>query len=156
MGAVTVRAESLPLSDSVYHQLDFWLGDWRVFAGEKHELAARAHIETLLKGAAVSMAWSDVDGSEVKEWFYYDPSIRHWKQLFISDTGSVKTRDMTEAAPDRLCFVGLISKADGGSYLDRSTVTPLPDRRIHQVLDRSKDKGATWQTYYDCYYERAR
>jgi hypothetical protein len=58
MGAAIVRAASPELNDSVYHQLDFWLGDWRVFAGEQHQLAGHAHIETLLKGAAVSMAWA--------------------------------------------------------------------------------------------------
>jgi hypothetical protein len=36
--------------------------------------------------------------------------------------------------------------------LDRTTLTPLPDDRVRQLIEISRDRGVTWQTNFDAYY----
>jgi hypothetical protein len=36
--------------------------------------------------------------------------------------------------------------------LDRTTLTPLSDGRVRQVIEISRDHGTTWQTGFDAYY----
>jgi hypothetical protein len=51
-------------------------------------------------------------------------------------------------------FQGVIPLKAGGKLLDRTTLTPLPDSRVRQVIEQSRDGGVTWQTGYDAYYVR--
>jgi hypothetical protein len=39
--------------------------------------------------------------------------------------------------------------------LDRTTLTPLADGRVRQVIERSSDGGTTWTTGFDAMYVRA-
>lgn len=162
IGASRIFAQSaapLPMAtDPAYHQLDFWVGDWEVSESDSHDRAGRAHIEKLLKGAAVAMVWTNPDGSEIREWFYYYRPEKRWRQLYVADSGFVKTREQIESLADgSRRFVGKVPLRGGsGDYLDRSTVTPLPDGRVHQLLERSRDGGATWSVSFDCVYAPAK
>jgi hypothetical protein len=51
-------------------------------------------------------------------------------------------------------FQGEISKPDGTSYLDRTTLTPLTGDRVRQVIEISRDGGKTWQVTFDAEYRR--
>jgi hypothetical protein len=44
---------------------------------------------------------------------------------------------------------------DGGSHLDRTTLTPLPGGRVHQVIEISRDAGKTWEIAFDAEYRQA-
>lgn len=145
-------------TDPVYHELDFWLGDWEVSESDSHDRAGLARIEKLLKGAAVAMVWTNPDGSEIREWFYYYRPEKRWRQLYIADSGFVKTREQIGSLADgSVRFVGKVPLRDGsGDDLDRSTVTPLPDGRVHQLLEHSRDGGATWSVSFDCVYAPAK
>lgn len=89
------------------------------------------------------MIWTDSDGGETMEWFYYYPPEKSWRRLFVSDNGTAKMREMISESERKVCFVGKVSGADSKSYLDRSTVTVLPGGEIHPVLERSRDEGKT-------------
>ena len=51
-------------------------------------------------------------------------------------------------------FQGEIPLEDNRSYLDRTTLTPLPDGRVRQVIEWSTDGGETWNIAFDAYYIR--
>ena len=48
----------------------------------------------------------------------------------------------------------VIPLAGGGTYLDRTTLTPLADGRVHQRIEVSGD-GVAWRTVFDAIYVRA-
>ena len=84
-------------------------------------------IEKILDGCAVVENWTAADGKE--------------KTLVAGDDdGGVR-------------FQGEIPVAGGGSYFDRTTLTPLPDGTVHQVIEVSRD-GETWQAVFDAVYRR--
>jgi len=136
------------------HQLDFWVGDWEVFdaTGPKD---GDNRIEKMLGGFALQENWSGVEGHAGKSWFYFYRPEKRWKQVWVTDVGGVKEKAQVPDGPaGSVRFRGEIPLKDGGKLLDQTTLTPLPDGRVRQVIEQSRDHGATWQTVYDAYYVR--
>lgn len=136
-----------------HHELDFWLGEWEVFAGGK--LDGTNRIERVLGGAALIEHWHDVDGHEGKSWFYFYRPENRWKQVWVTDLGGVKEKACSAILTDgSVRFRGEIPLRDGRKVLDQTTLTPLADGTVRQVIEQSTDGGETWQTAYDAIYRR--
>jgi hypothetical protein len=136
------------------HALDFWLGDWEVFlaTGPKD---GDNRIEKVLGGFAVVESWTELDGHEGRSWFYFYRPEKRWKQVWVTDGGGVKEKAQVEDAPaGSVRFRGEIPLPDGRKLLDQTTLTPLPDGRVRQVIEQSADGGKTWRTGYDAIYVR--
>jgi hypothetical protein len=130
--------DTIVLSDAVYHQLDFWLGEWEVVDARTQEIVGHARLEKLLKGAVVTMIWSEVDGSEIREWFYYEPSAGRWEQLFISDSGTVKRREMITQSEKEVCFVGKVTEGNEATFVSS-------DKETHFIWRRLGPDKAHWE-----------
>ncbi len=79
-----------------------------------------------------------------------------WVTESATSPGGVKEKRLVERlAGGALRFQGEIPVAGGGSYLDRTTLTPVPGGRVRQVIEISTDGGATWKTTFDAEYVRA-
>lgn len=140
-----------------FDRLDFWIGQWDVFAGDRQ--VGRNRIEKILGGCAVSETWSGAGGGEGRSLFYHLPWSGEWKQVWVTDTatrtGGVKEKSLVEILDDgALRFQGRIPDAEGRLWYDRTTLTPLPEGRVRQHLEISSD-GETWQTTFDAVYVRA-
>ncbi len=144
-------------TDPAYKALDFWLGDWDVFVGEKKVGTNR--IEKILKGCAIIENWRDGSGQEGKSLFYYQKMIDKWSQVWVTENafnpGGVKEKSLTLRLDDGgLRFQGAIPLPGGRSYLDRTTLTPLRDGRVRQMIEVSRNKGMEWETVFDAVYVR--
>lgn len=140
----------------VFGWLDFWVGDWRVFVGDQQVGTNR--VVKVLDGCAVTEEWTDARGSKGQSLFYVAPGSGQWRQVWVTDTalapGGVKEKQLVARFPDgALRFQGEIA-AGGVVVLDRTTLTLLDDGRVRQVIERSDDGGATWQTGFDAVYVR--
>ncbi len=150
-GVIGLHAQ--PAATSSHHELDFWLGDWEVFADGK--LDGTNRIERVLDGAALMENWHDVDGHEGKSWFYFYRPENRWKQVWVTDLGGVKEKALVELlANGAVRFRGELPQRDGRKLLDQTTLTPLPDGTVRQVIEQSADGGQTWRTTYDAIYRR--
>ena len=141
-----------------FHELDFWLGAWDVFADQQKVGTNR--IEKILEGCAISENWVDVEGHQGKSLFYYQSATQRWKQVWITEQatlpGGLKEKELIERFKDGgVRFQGEIPLADGRVYLDRTTLTPLPNDRVRQVIEVSRDAGQTWRVNFDAEYVRA-
>lgn len=141
-----------------FHRLDFWLGEWAVRSGGRQVGTNR--IITILEGCAIEEHWIASDGGEGMSLFYYLSALDEWRQVWVTENatrpGGVKEKREVERFPDGgLRFMGEIPLAEGRSYLDRTTLTPLDDDRVRQVIEISRDGGTTWQATFDAIYERA-
>lgn len=142
--------------DPAYAALDFWVGEWEVSAGER---VGENRIEKLLKGCAIMEHWTDVRGGEGKSLFYFVPALAEWRQVWVTDAQDVPGGVKEKALVERLegggvRFQGDIPVPGGGSYLDRTTLTPQPDGTVRQLIERSVDGGTTWQSSFDAVYRR--
>ena len=150
-------AEASPCqADPAFRRLDFWIGDWYVYDSPGGGKAGRSVLKKILRGCAVSVDWTEADGSgEIQETFFYEKARKTWHQVWISDAGPTKERRSIDDGPaGSLRFLGEVLQLDGRSYLDRSTVTPTKDGRVRQVIEMSRDRGATWRTVFEGEYRR--
>ena len=143
-------------STSDYQKLDFWIGTWDVYDNHDGTLNGTDVVEKIVGGCAIVENWKEADGSgEGKSLFYYEPARKQWKQVWVTDAGPIKQKQLIEETKDGgVRFQGRIPHLDGKSHLDRTTLTPLPGGRVHQVIEISHNAGKTWETVFDAEYRR--
>lgn len=140
-----------------FHKLDFWVGEWDV-VGPDGTPQGSNRIEKILAGCAILEHWEGAGGSTGKSIFYYNHLTDTWKQVWVTSrataTGGVKEKELIEELPDGgVRFQGTIALPDGSSVLDRTTLTPLPDGRVRQVIEYSSDGGEQWNPLFTGIYE---
>lgn len=140
-----------------FSKLDFWLGEWEVFVGDSK--VGDNRIEKILDGCAVMEHWVDASGSEGKSLFFYTPATDAWKQVWVTESatraGGVKEKTLVLELDDGgVRFRGEIALSDGRTYHDRTTLTPLGNGAVRQLIEVSRD-GATWQPSFDAIYRPA-
>lgn len=151
--------EQLPTCNDVevYAALDFWVGEWNVFVGD--ELVGSNRIEKILSGCAVMEHWRGAGGGEGKSLFFV-AGDGTWKQVWVTElatrTGGVKQKTLHPVdMPNQVRFQGRIALPDGGSYLDRTTLTRLASGEVRQVIETSSDEGRSWTTGFNAIYRRS-
>lgn len=155
--AVAQSTPPLCDADSAYRKLDFWVGEWDVLDAQQRKVGTNS-IQKILGGCAVLENWVDANGGEGKSWFYYSKVAKRWNQVWVvGRTGAVKEKHLiAELAGGGLRFQGEVLGRDGIWVLDRTTLTPLPNERVRQVIEVSKDGGNTWTVGFDALYVRAK
>lgn len=153
--AAEAPAPAPPCTDVTgFDRLDFWVGEWDVYAGS--QLVGHNVIRKILDGCAVEERWTGARGGVGRSLFYRLPDGT-WKQVWVTPhatrPGGVKEKTLVEELEGGgLRFQGEVDLPDGGSYLDRTTLTPLSAGRVGQVIEVSRDEGKTWQATFDAIY----
>lgn len=140
------------------HALDFWLGDWSV-ADRDGNTQGTNRIRSILDGCAVTEEWTGTSGFEGRSLFYFDSWLGQWRQVWITAApqrpGSVKEKRLVERFSDGgVRFQGEIMVSPEHYVQDRTTLRPLADGRVHQLIEWSNDDGKTWQTGFEGWYSR--
>jgi hypothetical protein len=142
-----------------FHVLDFWIGNWRVTTNGTY--AGSDAVTSELEGCAVIERWSDADGSHGIGLFVYDLFAGSWKQTWVTDRatgiGGLKYKSLVARYPNGgTRFEGVLPAPPGHRpVLDRTTLTPLHDGTVRQVIEISTDGGSTWTNEFDAIYTRA-
>jgi hypothetical protein len=145
-------------SQGAFHLLDFWLGTWRVTSGGKY--AGTDVVTSELGGCAVIEHWSDADGSHGMGLFLYDSFAGRWTQTWVTDqamhVGGLKFKTLVARYPNGgTRFQGMLPEPAGKKpILDRTTLTPMQDGTVAQVIEISADGGTTWTKTFDATYTR--
>ena len=142
--------------DPAFSELDFWVGEWDVVVGEQQVGTNR--VEKVLSDCAILEHWTDASGARGIGLFYYVAATGDWKQVWVTDQaltpGGVKEKVLrARLESGALQFEGEIQLAGGGSYVDRTTLTPEPDGSVRQVIEVSRDRSL-WQTIFHAVYVR--
>ena len=140
----------------IYNVLDFWVGEWDVYADDKR--VGRNRIEKILSGCAVLEHWRGEGGGEGKSLFFVTGDGT-WKQVWVTEwatrPGGVKEKTLqTMDTAGTVRFQGLILLPGGSRYLDRTTLTRLASGEVRQVIETSNDEGRTWTIGFDAIYRR--
>lgn len=153
------EADSPPACDDLarYHELDFWVGEWNVYVGNRR--VGQNRIEKILDGCAIMEHWTARDGGEGKSLFFVDYNgfwVQVWVTQLARTPGGVKEKLMVTDAPEgTVRFQGVVRHPDAGEWLDRTTLTPNDDGSVHQLIEISEDNGATWNPTFDATYRPA-
>ena len=142
-----------PCNTPAHRLLDFWVSSWRVVVGDDERQVGKNSIQKILNGCAIIENWQDMTGGEGKSLFYLDETARTWKQVWITDGGGLKEKHLIAVFDGGgVRFQGEIRTPDGSLILDRTTLTPMPEGRVRQVIEQSGDGGQTWQVGFDAIY----
>jgi hypothetical protein len=144
-------------ADSVFHALDFWVGNWNVFVGDS--LVGTNRVEKILTGCAIREDWRTPGGGDGQSLFYVDQRTRQWKQVWVTtralDPGGLKEKALIgRPGGGGTRFQGQLLLADGRIILDRTTLTPLSSGEVRQLIEISLDGGDTWRATFDARYRR--
>ena len=139
-----------------FHMLDFWIGEWNVYEG--NNLAGTNTIEKIVKGCAIIENWTSKGGSEGKSFFYYYPQEKRWKQVWVTQNpfswGGVKEKEHIETLDNgAMRFQGKIISRNGKEIYDRTTLTPMENGQVRQVIESSIDGGESWKINFDAIYK---
>jgi hypothetical protein len=140
--------------------LDFWTGDWRVTDAKDGSFQGEDRVERVLGGCAVIENWTGADvNDQGKSLFFYDAHAQRWNQVWVTlDTsrpGGLKHKSLVAITPEGgTRFQGNLDLPDGRTILDRTTLTPMKDGRVHQMIEDSKDGGTSWIVSFDAIYTR--
>jgi len=138
--------------------LDFWLGEWRVTSEDGGTHFGDNRIELDAGGCAILEHWRSATGGVGKSLFFLDAREGRWEQVWVtSDTGrpgGLKRKTLIERVGAGVRFEGAVAAESGARYLDRTTLTPLADGRVRQLIEISTDGGGAWRAVFDGYYER--
>ena len=77
--------------------------------------------------------------------------------MWVTEAGPItEKRLIEELNGGGVRFQGGPPHPDGTSHFDRTTLTPLPGGRVHQVIEISRDAGKTWENVFDAEYRHSR
>jgi len=134
------------------NELDFWVGKWKVYVGS--ELAGTDKVTKSLNGFAITEEWHGVGGDEGTSLFYYMPAKKQWKQVWVTGIGAYKEK-VSSPFENGIRFAGIAYGPKGRQISDRTTLTPLPGGRVHQVIEQAPD-GNNWKIGFDAIYVKSK
>ena len=143
-------AGAAPCIAHIYHQFDFWIGNWSVT--EKGKPAGSNRIDRLLDGCALLENWVGVDGSRGHSLNFYDRGRGVWQQTWIDNAaGALNLTGQFKDGHMVLSGMSIDAKTHA-QRIDRITWTPNPDGTVRQLWDQSPDTGRTWKVLFDGLY----
>ncbi len=134
-----------------HREFDFWIGEWEVFNPQGQQIGTNV-IQKFINGCVIYENWTSArSGYYGKSFNYYDPAAGKWKQNWVDSAGGIVWYE-GEVKDGVMHFSGENISMDGSKQLARVTFTPLPDGRVHHVIEQSADDGKTWSVYFDGMY----
>jgi len=153
--AAAAPAGAPPHCDTaLYRQFDFWAGDWDVTSAGDGSVAGTNNVTLTLDGCVLQEHWRGAGGSEGTSFNIWDRADARWHQLWVDNHGM--RLDLAGGLRDgNMVLEGAERKGPrGGTMRDRITWTPMPDGRVRQHWEQTRDGGATWTTAFDGLYKR--
>ena len=151
--AATIRNARFPCSnDDRHHAFDFWIGEWNVT--QNGQFAGTNSVQPILGHCTIFEQWQSASGGLGKSFNFYDPGNDHWRQIWISDSGTF-IEFTGEARDGGIFFTAQTTNPADGSVTDHKfEFTQLEGGVVRQSWETSTDGGASWTSIWDGRYER--
>ena len=145
-----------PCVSPAYRQFDFWIGDWDVTnqqcpAGRTCP-TSRNRISRILNGCAILEEYETPSGYAGRSLNFHDSNSQKWHQTWIDVGGAPLYLEGGLEGRSMVLFDIRKSRTNGIDWTQRITWTPLPEGRVRQHWEKSKDGGATWENVFDGLY----
>lgn len=137
-----------------YRQFDFWAGQWDVFATGSHYLVGHSLVEKLYNGCVLRENWSGRGGSTGGSLNLYDATSGRWRQTWADSTGGLTEYSGQLVGRDMRFIATQTDLRTRALLVRRMTFSPLPDGSVRQLIEVSRDSGASWTVDSDLTYRR--
>ena len=136
-----------------HHQLDFWVGEWRVFRAADGAEVASSSIQSVASGCAVSENYNAplAPGGAYQGLSYssFDRGAGKWRQFYVDVSGAAAWFTGGLEGPNMVLY----APGPNGNQ-QRMTYRPNADGSVSQIGAVSSDGGQTWTPTYDYVYRR--
>ncbi len=132
----------------MYHQFDFWVGDWDVFDVASPARVAHARIDSILAGCVLREDYQSADGFTGQSLTIYDPARNVWHQTWVTNGGTLLEIDGKFAEGEMV----LSGKNQKGEMV-RGTWKPV-DRGVRETAVKSSDAGRSWEPWFDIIFRQ--
>ncbi|MDQ6779675.1 MAG: hypothetical protein M3Z37_00765 [Candidatus Eremiobacteraeota bacterium] len=134
-----------------FRSFDYMIGTW-IGRNVRGEVRGKAEVTAVLAGCSIRMHWTGrtYEGTNNNT---YDTSRSLWQKAWFDNTGGVELSE-GHIVQDALVYVGTDYEHGKAVELHRESWIPLPDGRVQEHYEISKDQGHTWQKVFDTYYSR--
>lgn len=140
-------------ADAVFHQFDFWVGDWDVTTPQGKP-AGRNRIQSILEGCAISEEWTGAGGTNGRSHSAWDARNKQWNQYWVADDAGVLYLSGSLRDGSMVLSGEQLDPASGKRSPQRVTWTPNADGSVRQLWESSADGGKTWTTVFEGIYRR--
>lgn len=137
-----------------YRAFDFWLGTWDV-RDTSNTVVARNVITRSNRGCTMHEHYTTTGAFTGQSVNAYDATRERWFQTWSDVSGTLLLLEGHSPRPGVMVLEG-DRRDQQGPLHDRITWTLLPDGRVRQLWDSTRDRGATWRIVFDGHYERVR
>jgi hypothetical protein len=142
--------------DADHRALDFWIGDWDVYATGSDYPVAHSKIEKIV-GCAISETFDQSTGPNGKPLDYHGRSISayvpggstgagSWRQYYVDSGGAAAT------LAGGISNGAMVLLSRNGPVTNRMTLKPGKNGEVSQRGEFSTDDGKTWTLAYDFSY----
>ncbi|MEM8895625.1 MAG: hypothetical protein AAGC88_13670 [Bacteroidota bacterium] len=132
--------------------LDFWLGEWDVFArGRK---AGVNIITRAIGGCAIHENYTTQGNYAGQSINFYSPVDKKWHQHWVGSAGDIYNYVETKKEAGLLQFQSEYLTSKGDIALSRLTFTQNDDGTVRQLFENSVDQGVTWTPGFDGQYKK--
>lgn len=147
------------LTDKVYRQFDFWIGNWEAF-NLKGNKAGDSKISVILDSCIILEEWSSVPvpGGFVykgKSFNTYNASTKQWQQNWVDNVGGSTYYSFGKFDDMKIIFqTDPVQFSKDSIVISKLTFFNLGYDKVRQLGEISKNNGQTWLTQYDLEYRR--
>lgn len=145
----SLRTLMLPCRDGAYAEFAFIVGRWEVGNdGNAENEQDQSSAEFVADGCAIHEKYWSVYGYEAQSFLAYDKHRNLWTMLNVDNQGWYL--NFTEVESES----GIVLEARDTNARYRMTKTIIDENKYRLVWLRSRDDGATWDTFVDSTYRR--
>ncbi|NJN52263.1 MAG: hypothetical protein HC809_11370 [Gammaproteobacteria bacterium] len=143
---------SPPCSGADYRSFDFWVGEWTVRDADGTHVGDNS-ITREEAGCLIAERWRSLRGGTGRSMNFFDSSRGKWRQLWVSPGSRIEIEG--GFIGDYMILEGTITYiASGESYPFRGTWNALPDGRVRQYFEESRNAGV-WAAWFEGFYSRS-
>ncbi len=153
--APAAPAPAPPCSDPVFHEFDFWVGEWDVY-GPKGNLAGTNSIRKEEYGCLLTEHWVNTGGQTGQSYNFVDLATGKWRQVWVSAGATIDysggLNDAGEMVLEGNIGYGAGQPGNGAKF--RGTWTPNEDGSVTQYFQQYDDKKGEWTDWFTGTYKR--
>ena len=155
----TLPPRSPCLTDKVYRQFDFWIGNWEAF-NLKGKKAGDSKISLILDSCIILEEWTSVPARggfayTGKSFNTYNASTRQWQQNWVDNAGGSTNYSFGKYDSMKIIFqTDPVQFSKDSIVISKLTFFNLGPDKVRQLGENSLDNGQTWLTQYDLEYRR--
>jgi tetratricopeptide (TPR) repeat protein len=156
-----LKVNSAPgLYDSRYKKMDYFIGIWDVFTGEKYDQKVAVDTVTQTSGGYSTIEkfkWTAGGNYTGFSMTFFDPATQKFRMCWAGSSGDIRNFEEIHSDENTMQLLAITNTAENELVHRRMTITYDPKAgTIHEYIENSADMGRTWVGNFDAVFKKAK